>query len=362
MRLREPFRISSGRSHQRRILLVELEDADGAVGWGECVADVTPHYSAETVDTAWLAIPAWIAPVMLGREWDSPEDLRPALELAFRGHPMAKAAVEMAAWHLEAERQGRSLSALLGGSRPQVATGISLGIQDSPEQLARRTTESHEAGYRRIKVKIGPGRDLAFVAAAREALGSQPALSVDANSAYRLDDAPTLAQLDRFELVMIEQPLAADDLLRHASLQPRLATPICLDESITGPDRAEDMIQLGSGRIINIKPGRVGGHTSARLIHDLARAVGIPVWCGGMLETGIGRAHNVALASLPGFSLPGDLSPSARYWEQDIVDPPWTMEQGMVAVPRHRPGLGVEVDRERIEELTVRRLELPSSP
>jgi O-succinylbenzoate synthase len=271
---------------------------------------------------------------------------------------MAKAAVEMGTWGLCAQRRGVSLAELIGGRRDRIATGISLGIQADPERLARVAQDARAQGYRKIKCKIAPGADIDFIAAAREALGPDVPLMADANSAYRLDDADHLARLDEFELLMIEQPLAHDDLVRHAELQKRLRTPICLDESITGVDRAEDMLKLGSGRIVNIKPARVGGYTAAKAIHDLCAVHNIPVWCGGMFESGVGRAYNVALASLPNFTIPGDVSPSARYWERDIVTPEWTMEDGMVTVPRDRPGLGVEVDVDRVDDLTVRREQL----
>jgi O-succinylbenzoate synthase len=272
---------------------------------------------------------------------------------------MAKAAVEMGCWAVAAQQAGVSLSSILGGTRDRVQTGISLGIQRTPGALADKAMAARVQGYRKIKLKIKPGADVEFVRAVREALGPGTDIMTDANSAYTLDDVRHLEKLDRFDLIMIEQPLGPEDLVRHAALQRRLRTPICLDESITDVERAEDMIALGSGRIINIKPGRVGGFTSSKRIHDLCQANSIPVWCGGMLESGIGRAHNVALASLPNFTLPGDLSPSARYWERDIVRPEWTMDaEGMVPVPRDRPGIGVEVDRDRIDDLTVRSQEL----
>jgi len=237
-----------------------------------------------------------------------------------------------------------------------VETGISLGIEPDPASLVEKALRARASGYRKIKLKIQPGSDVAFVQAVREALGPEVALMVDANSAYTPADGEHLARLDACDLIMIEQPLAHDDLVRHAALQKRLSTPLCLDESITGVDRAEDMLALGAGRIINIKPGRVGGFGPSISIHDLCQQAGVPVWCGGMLESGIGRAYNVALASLPGFTLPGDLSPSARYWARDIVDPEWTMDdEGFVTVPRATPGLGIEVDLDRIEDLTVRR-------
>lgn len=357
--LKEPFRISSGTAHERRILLVEVRDRGGASAWGECVAGEEPYFSPETVDTAWLALERWVAPRVLGPSFDHPREVHHALEEGFRGHPMAKAAVEMACWALAAAQAGKPLAQLLGGERRRVATGISLGIQASPETLVDKARRAREEGYRKIKVKIAPGADVEQVAAVRRALGPEAPLMADANSAYGPGDAEHLARLDAYDLMMLEQPLARDDLLRHAALQRRLETPICLDESITGPERAEDMISLGAGRIVNIKPGRVGGFTPSLAIHELCRRAGIPVWCGGMLESGVGRAHNVALASLPGFELPGDLSPSSRYWERDVVAPEWSMDaDGWVAVPWDRPGLGVAVDRERIASLTVRETKL----
>jgi O-succinylbenzoate synthase len=233
--------------------------------------------------------------------------------------------------------------------------GISLGIQASPEALVAKARAALDRGYRKVKIKIAPGLDLPYLGAARAALGPAAPLMADANNAYTLADADRLAALDDLDLLMIEQPLAWDDLRRHAELQRRLRTPLCLDESITSPERAEDMIALGSGRIVNIKIGRVGGHAQALAIHDLCAAHGVPVWCGGMLESGVGRAHNVAIASLPNFTLPGDVSPSERYWQRDIVRPEWTMDaEGRIRVPLDRPGIGVEVDMDRVEGLTVR--------
>lgn len=353
--LREPFRISSGVVSERRMCLLELHGPDGVSEWAECVAFSRPNYSPETVDTAWLAIREWVAPRIVGTSFEGPEDVHEALERDFRGHNMAKAAVEMGAWALAARLEGRSLAERLGGNRERIATGISLGIQESPEHLVEKARSALAEGYRKVKIKIEPGHDVAWVRAVREAVGPDAGLMADANSAYTLDDADHLAELDDLDLMMIEQPLAHDDLVRHAELQRHLRTPLCMDESITSVERAEDMVRLGSGRIINIKPGRVGGFSASVGIHDLALRHGIPVWCGGMLESGVGRAYNVALASLPGFTLPGDLSPSARYWARDIVDPEWTMDaEGTVRVPRDEPGIGVAVDVDRIEDLTVR--------
>jgi O-succinylbenzoate synthase len=276
------------------------------------------------------------------------------LEYNFRGHNMAKAAIEMASWALIAQRDGMPLARLLGGTKTEIPTGISIGIQESPEVLVERVGRALADGYRKIKLKIEPGHDIDFITAVRDAYPDAP-LMADANNAYSLADAHHLKQLDALKLVMIEQPLAHDDIVRHAELQRMLDTPICLDESITSVDRAEDMITLKSGRIVNIKPGRVGGLQQARAIHDLCAKHGIPVWCGGMLESGIGRAYNVALASLPNFKIPGDLSPSSRYWERDVVTPEWTMSaDGIMQVPLDKPGVGVTVDVNRIDDLTVR--------
>lgn len=352
--LKEPFRISSGLVHERRIVLLELTDHDGVTAWSECVAFQLPFYSPETTDTAWLAIREWLAPRIIGHEFAGPEVIHGVLDANIRGHNMAKAALEMGCWGLTAEARAVSLSELLGGTRDRVPTGISLGIQPEPALLVQRAAAAVAAGYRKIKVKIQPGQDVGYVSAVREALGPTIGMMADANSAYTLEQADHLIELDAFDLIMLEQPLGEDDLVRHAVLQKRMSTPICLDESITSVDRAMDMIDLGSGRIINIKPGRVGGFAVSRAIHDVCEDAGIPVWCGGMLESGIGRAYNVALASLPNFSLPGDLSPSARYWAHDIVTPEWTMDaDGMVRVPRDRPGIGVTVDADLVESLSI---------
>ncbi len=357
--LREPFQISSGVMTERRITLLELHDASGASTWSECVADDTPNYSPETIDTCWLVISRFVAPRVLGKSFATPSEVHDVLERDFRGHEMAKAAVEMGMWGLEAEMQGMPLARLIGGTRTEIATGISLGIQKSPEALVEKARAALAAGYRKVKIKIKPGYDVPFVTAARQALGPDAPLMADANNAYTLDDADALIALDDLNLMMIEQPLAWNDIVRHATLQKKLRTPICLDESITSLERAQDMVTLGSGRIINIKPGRVGGFSQSIAIHDFCESHHIPVWCGGMLESGIGRAYNVALASLSNFLKPGDVSPSARYWERDVVTPEWTMSAtGMVRVPLDRPGIGVTVDTERVEALTIRRQEL----
>ena len=338
--------------------MLEIEDRDGYTGWGECVAGAFPNYNAEAIDTAWVALVEWILPVTLGASFEEPAAIYAALAHQIRGHEMARASIEMAAWDLWAHRKEVALSTLLGGERSRVATGISIGIQDTPAILVEKVKGYIREGYKKIKIKIKPGFDIPYVEAVRDAVGNEVSIMVDANNAYTLDDIDILEKLDAFNLLMIEQPLAWDDVVQHAAVQRRLKTPICLDESITKVDRVKDMVALKSGRIVNIKPGRVGGFTSSIAIHDYAEQQGIPVWCGGMLESGIGRAHNVALASLSNFTLPGDISPSRRYWQQDIVRPEWTMEDGMLTVPLDRPGIGVDVDLDRIEDLTVRKVEL----
>jgi O-succinylbenzoate synthase len=280
------------------------------------------------------------------------------LERDIRGHNMAKAALEMGCWGLAATQADLPLARLLGGTRTHIATGISLGIQKDLPTLIAKVTEALALGYQKVKIKIAPRTDIEWLAAVRQSCGDDAHLMADANNAYTLAEADRLIALDSLNLMMIEQPLACDDLVRHAELQKRMRTPLCLDESITSLDRAQDMVTLGAGRIINIKPGRVGGFAQSIAIHDYSEAHEVPVWCGGMLESGIGRAYNVALASLSNFTLPGDLSPSARYWAQDIVTPEWTMDRGLVAVPLDKPGIGVEVDRARIDSLTVRTEEL----
>ncbi len=350
LRLKEPFVISSGVMHERRVILVTLR-GEGLEGWAECVAGEDPAYSSETTDTAWHVLADFILPAVVGRDVAQPEDVLAPVRW-IRGHRMAMAAVEMAAWDLAARRDGVPLAHRLGGARSSVPVGVSIGIQPTDEILHERVDRYLAEGYARVKVKIKPGRDVAMLEGLRARHPALP-LMADANSAYTLLDAPVLEALDDMALMMIEQPLGHDDLLDHARLQERLRTPLCLDESIRSVGDARLALELGSCRIVNIKPGRVGGHASACRIHDLMRSHDLPVWCGGMLESGIGRAHNVALASLPGFTLPGDISASRRYWEHDIVWPEFEVAGGTMAVPTG-PGIGVEPDFERIAALTVR--------
>jgi O-succinylbenzoate synthase len=351
------FETSFGRIHDRAFVLVTVDD-DGAAGIGECVADAHPYYSAETTRTAWHVIEEFIAPIVLGRELSHPREIYPALA-AIRGHNMAKAAVEMAAWDLYANQRGVPLSEALGGCRSSIESGVSIGIQDSLEQLAERVSIERAAGYRRIKIKIKPGWDVEAVETIRSRFGSVP-LMVDANGAYRLADANRLQALDRFDLMMIEQPLDYDDIRDHARLQSRLRTPVCLDESLHTVRHADEAIEAGACRVINIKPGRVGGHAQSVEMHDLAARHGIPVWHGGMLESGIGRAHNIHLSTLPNFTLPGDVAASRRYYAPDLIDPEIEVgPDGTIPVPT-APGIGVHVVPERVDAATIERLELRS--
>lgn len=355
--LKEPFVTSAGERSSRRILLLELRSRDGFTAWSECVAQEWPTYSPETIETAWLAIREWLAPLM--KEIVDLRELLGRLDAHVRGHLMAKAALEMACWELDALRRAVPLAELLGGTRRRVPVGIAIGMQSDPALLVEKVRHHLAEGYRKIKLKIAPGADYRFVAAVREAVGPHAPLAVDANGSYSLADVELLRSLDEFGLTMIEQPLHHDDLVEHAELQKEISTSICLDESITSLERAEAMLKLGSGRVVNVKPGRVGGLGPAVAIHDFCRKNGLDAWVGGMLECGIGRAYNVALASLSNFAIPGDLSPSSRYWDQDVVRPEWTMSSdGFVDVPFDRPGAGVEIDRDRVEDLTHREEEI----
>lgn len=356
------FETSFGRVHDKAFILVRV-DGDGVSGYGECVADRDPFYSSETNDAAWSVITAFIAPRVLGVEFEHPRDVFSALK-PIRGHNMAKAAVEMAAWDLYARQCGEPLSKTLGGVRDRIASGVSIGIQDSIAQLLGKVETELAAGYRRIKIKVKPSPpwDLEPVKAIRERFGNVP-LMVDANAAYTAGNATQhLAQLDAFDLMMIEQPLDYDDLLDHAALQQRLETPICLDESIKSVNAAREALALEACRIINIKPGRMGGFAESIRLHDLCAAKGIPVWHGGMLESGIGRAANIHLSTLPNFTLPGDVAASKRYFDPDLIDPPIELaSDGTIAVPTE-PGLGVTIRQDRVDAATIRRETLESAP
>ena len=352
MPLAHPFETSFGVTTGRRILLVELV-CEGISAWGECVAGEHPYFSDESIDTAWPVIEHELAPRLLATAVASGRDC-PALFAQVRGHRMAKAALENAVWELDAQRQGISLGKLLGGTRETIPCGVSIGIQPTREKLMEKIETEVAAGYQRIKLKCKPGWDTEIFAMVRKRW-PHILLSCDANSAYQLSDAERIATWDEFKLLMIEQPLWYDDFFFHAELQRRLQTDICLDECIRNSRDAMAALELGSGRIINIKVGRVGGFTEAIAIHDVAQTFGVAVWCGGMLETGIGRSHNIALSSLPNFSLPGDVSASRRYWSQDIIEPEVKVSaEGTITVPTS-PGPGFAVLKERIESLTVRR-------
>ena len=345
------FETSFGRTTDRRIVLVRAL-ADGLSGWGEVTCGEEPFYSYETPETAWPVLRDFLIPWALERSWSFPSELA-ARYRPIRGHNMAKAAVENAMWDVEAQKKGLPLAQLIEGTLEEIPCGVSIGIQNNVSELLEKIEKELAAGYQRIKVKIKPGWDVEVLERIRSRF---PAirLMADANSAYSLDDLPRLKLLDRFQLMMIEQPLGWDDLVDHARLQRELATPVCLDESIHSADDARKALEIGACKIINIKLGRVGGYTSACQIHDLCRSRNVPVWCGGMLESGIGRAHNIALSSLPGFTLPGDVSASRRYWKQDIIEPEVTVsERGTIRVPQS-PGLGFAPVIERIEKATVR--------
>jgi O-succinylbenzoate synthase len=363
------FETSFGRIDDKHFILVRV-DGDGVTGYGECVAEQDPYYSSETNTTVWHIIEDFVAPRVLGVDFAHPREVFPALK-AIRGHNMAKAAVEMAAWDLFAKQRGQPLSRVLGGTHlssessggqvpDRIASGVSIGIQRSLDELAAKVERELAAGYRRIKIKIKPGWDLAAVETVRARFGAIP-LMVDANAAYTLGDADHLAQLDRFDLMMIEQPLDYDDIADHAALQRRLTTPICLDESIKTVGIAREAIAAGACRIINIKPGRVGGFGESIRLHDLCASKGIPVWHGGMLESGIGRAANVHLSTLPNFTLPGDIAASKRYFDPDLIEPPIEVAaDGTVAVPKG-PGIGVAVQNDRIARATLKQTVLEAA-
>lgn len=347
-----PFVTSFGPTTDRRILLVELE-GEGLSAWGECVAGEHPYFSDETVDTAWMVIESELGPKLLDSEIEAGGSC-PKVFRQVRGHRMAKGALENAVWELEAQTKRTSLADLLGGVRDVIPCGVSIGIQPSIEQLMDKVALELEAGYQRIKLKCEPGLDISLFEAVRDRWPDIQ-LSCDANSAYRMKDLDAIADWDRFDLLMIEQPLWHDDFYFHSLLQKRLYTPICLDESIRNRRDALAAIDMESCRIINIKVGRVGGFSEAIAVHNVASERGIPVWCGGMLETGIGRSHNIALSSLPNFSLPGDVSASSRYWTEDIIEPAVTVsKEGEIVVPTGI-GRGFEVKKDLIESLTVRR-------
>jgi O-succinylbenzoate synthase len=351
MRLTHPFETSFGVTESRHVVLVEVREGD-TVGYGEVTAAEGPFFSHESYETAWHVLSDFIVPWSLGHEFASPGDF-PARVDTIRGHRMARAALENALWDLEARRRGIPLWQLLGAVRSEIACGVSIGIQPTPDELLAKIEQAVRNGYRRVKVKIGPGRDRETLARIRRTWPELP-LVADANSAYTLSDTPLLQSFDEFGLMMLEQPLHWEDIIDHATLQARIATPICLDESIRSSDDARKAIDIGACRIVNIKLGRVGGHTSAREVHDRCLERGVPVWCGGMLETGVGRAHNVALSGLEGFTLPGDVAASRRYWDEDIIEPEIEVTPEGTILQSMDPGIGYRVREDRIEDLTER--------
>lgn len=349
-----PFTTSFGTETVREVIVVRALTADGE-GWGEIVTGEAPLYSSEYTRGAWDVALRFLVPALLDQRTVAPEDVAEVLR-PFIGHRMAKAGLELAVLDAALHAQGRPLGEYLGAVHDRVPSGVSVGIQRDATALVEVVRGYLDEGYVRIKIKIKPGRDIAETAAVRDAFGAIP-LQVDANSAYTLADLDALTELDRFDLLLIEQPLAEDDLVDHASLAQRLRTPVCLDESIVSAKAAADALALGAASVINVKAGRVGGYLEAVRIHDLCRDAGTPVWCGGMLETGIGRAANAALAALPGFTLPGDVSASSRFYARDIVTEPAVLEAGHVRVPTG-PGLGVTIDPVALEDFTVERQEL----
>jgi O-succinylbenzoate synthase len=352
LRLRERFVSSLGAQGDRRVLLLRIEGFEGHEGWGECVAGEDPSYSYETTETAWYVLTQFLLPALIGHEVEVPEDIWTRGPVV-RGHPMAKAAVEAAVWDLQAREIGVPLWELLGGARSRLAVGVSVGLQADDEVLAEKVEAYLSQGYARVKLKIEPGRDFAMVRSVRERLPDAP-LSVDANGSYTLDQAARIKELDALGLLMIEQPLGANELVDHVRLREMLGTPICLDESVRSQGDALAALELGACDVISIKTGPCGGLAQARAILDLCLEREVPTWCGGMLESGVGRAHNLAFATLPGLSLPGDISESQRYWERDIVSPEFILDGGGM-LPPTEPGIGVQPDRSQIRQLMVRR-------
>lgn len=350
MNMKFDFTTSFGTIRDKEFILVEAKDENGMSGWGESVAFIAPWYNEETLKTNWHMLEDFLIPSILHKDIEHPDIVNEKF-LGIRKNNMAKAAIEGAVWDLYAKRLGQPLATVLGGQKKEIEVGISIGIQKNTADLIALIEKAINEGYKRIKIKIKPGKDIDIVKEVRNHFPTLP-LMADANSAYRLDDMERLKALDEFNLMMIEQPLASDDIIDHAILQKQIKTPICLDESILSYEDARKAIQLGSCKIINIKIGRVGGLTEAKHIHDLCLEKGIDVWCGGMLEAGVGRAHNVALTTLSNFSLPGDTAASSRYWEKDIITPEVTVHNGMITVP-DRPGIGYDIDLKAVNEFTV---------
>jgi len=359
MKLRTPFETSFGRILTRDCIFLEIK-SEGLTGYGECVADRDPGYSYETVQTAWHILKDFLIPSILDQKLNNIQDLLERIS-SVRGHQMAKAGLEMALWDLFGKRDGVSLKTMIDGVYDQVPVGVSIGIQNSPTDLVKTAEEYIKAGYQRVKIKIKPGRDILDTSAVRRAFPGLP-LQVDANSAYSLDSSMSLKPLDDLDLLLIEQPLAEDDLWDHSRLQKQFSTPLCLDESIISARHARQALEMGACRIVNIKTGRVGGLSEAIAIHNLCQAQDIPVWCGGMLETGVGRAANLALASLPNFSLPGDISASERYYQEDITHQSFTLNPDSTITVPDAPGLGISIDPQALERATISTLKIDSKP
>lgn len=355
MTMKNPFSTSFGTMHDRQFLLIEVIDEEGNQGYGEGVAFSIPWYTEETTNTSLHMIRDFLVPLLKGKTIQHPDEVNGIFK-SIRKNNMAKAAVECAVWDCWAKRQGKTLSEAIGGKKERIDVGISIGIQRNFHALEEKIHESLNSGYKRIKVKIKPGYDIQLLSEIRDRFPDVP-LMADANSAYTMADIELLKQLDQFNLTMIEQPLASDDIVDHAALQQQIQTPICLDESILSAEDARKAIQLGSCRVINVKIGRVGGITEAKRIHDVCQEAGIPVWCGGMLEAGIGRAHNIALTTLPNFKFPGDTAGSTSYWKRDIISPEVTVEEGTIMVP-HLNGIGYEVDFSEVEQHCIERIEM----
>lgn len=350
MKLKAPFTTSFGTFTNKDFLLLEAKDESGTAGWGESVAFNSPWYNEETLKTNWHMLEDYLIPLILHKEISHPDEVSDIFE-PIRKNNMAKSTIEGAIWDIFAKQTNQSLAAALGGTKDKIEVGISIGIQKSLDDLVALVDEYVKEGYKRIKVKIKPGWDVEVMRTLREKF-PEVAIMADANSAYRLTDAGLLKQLDEFNLTMVEQPLASDDIIDHAALQKQMRTPICLDESIHSLEDARKAVGIGATKIINIKIGRVGGLTEAKKIHDFCESKGIPVWCGGMLESGIGRAHNVALTTLSNFILPGDTASSNRYWEKDIIEPEVVAENGYIIVPQEA-GIGYKVNLEIVESYTV---------
>ncbi|RXZ01550.1 o-succinylbenzoate synthase [Fictibacillus sp. S7] len=349
--LLHPFITSFAKEYDREFILVEVKSDDGISGWAESVAMLDPVYNEETVKTNWHMLEDYLIPILLKNEIEHPDNLSEKYFSYIRGNYMAKAALEGAVWDLYAKKQNAALSSVLGGTKRQIEVGVSIGIKDSVDETLEMIAARLDEGYKRFKLKIKPGWDINLIDKVRKVYPEIP-LMADANSAYTLQDIDRLSALDHYNLMMIEQPLAYNDIIDHAYLQARLKTPICLDESIHSVEDARKALKLGSCKIINVKIGRVGGLTQSRKIHDLCQEHGIPLWCGGMLESGVGRAHNIAITTLPNFVLPGDTAASSVYWATDIIEPEVTVENGIITVP-NSPGIGYEPSLEKINKYTT---------